>query len=29
VGSYPVLATYGGDANLRSSSGSSASRLTV
>ncbi len=29
VGSYPVQATYGGDANLSSSSGSSASRLTV
>jgi len=29
VGSYPVSATYGGDANLRGSSGSSVSRLTV
>jgi hypothetical protein len=29
VGSYPVQATYGGDANLSGSSGSSASRLTV
>ena len=29
VGAYPVSATYGGDANLRGSSGSSVSRLTV
>ena len=29
VGSYPVSAAYGGDANLRGSSGSSVSRLTV
>ena len=29
VGSYPVQATYGGDATLSSSSGSSTSRLTV
>ncbi|MGA2805511.1 MAG: Ig-like domain repeat protein, partial [Acidimicrobiales bacterium] len=29
VGSYPVSATYGGDPDLRSSRGSSASRLTV
>jgi hypothetical protein len=29
VGSYSVSATYGGDANLSSSSGSSLSKLTV
>jgi hypothetical protein len=29
VGSYPVSATYGGDANLSGSSGSSLSKLTV
>jgi len=29
VGSYPVSATFGGDANLRSSSGPSATKLTV
>ena len=29
VGSYPVSATYGGDANLNGSSGSSRSKLTV
>ena len=29
VGSYPVSATYGGDANLNGTSGTSASKLTV
>jgi hypothetical protein len=29
VGTYPVSATYGGDASLNGSSGSSVSKLTV